>query len=244
MEFQRIRPAGPVNVNGAAEYMLLPPDPTEWSQLNSLLGSVELTVSAPSGWQHRFTGFDYLYRYNDVNLNGDPDRASPLFGQFDFPRTNMITSIARDSNIRAIIRSGPGTIRRSDIAWKMKTEYVGNLDLRQPMGSGWIRMFICSSRLPGDGFWRSAGGRFVHNSAIREHRRAARGADFAGVAWRGNFFWNPAAIFLCHRLQGASAGRDVCRAAIFRSESRPEARARSRFRGRLSAGFFQRQICL
>jgi vitamin B12 transporter len=63
----------------------LPPDPSEWAQLNSLLGSVELTAAVPSGWQHRLTAFDYLYRYNDVNLNGDPDRVSPAFGQFDFP---------------------------------------------------------------------------------------------------------------------------------------------------------------
>jgi vitamin B12 transporter len=62
----------------------LQPDPSEWSQLNSLLGSAELTVAAPSGWQHRFTAFDYLYRYNDLNLNGDPNRVSPVFGQFDF----------------------------------------------------------------------------------------------------------------------------------------------------------------
>ncbi|MGA7217037.1 MAG: TonB-dependent receptor plug domain-containing protein, partial [Candidatus Sulfotelmatobacter sp.] len=64
---------------------LLPPDPNEWSQLNSLLGSLELTVAQPSGWQHRFTGFDYLYRYNDVNLYGDPARVSPIYGQIDFP---------------------------------------------------------------------------------------------------------------------------------------------------------------
>jgi vitamin B12 transporter len=73
----------PVEVNGAT--FPLPPDPNEWSQLNSLIGSAELTVAAPSGWQHRFTGFDYLYRYNDLNLFGDPDRVSPLYGQFDFP---------------------------------------------------------------------------------------------------------------------------------------------------------------
>jgi len=32
-------------------------------------------VTGPSGWQHRFTGFDYNYRYQDVNLNPDMDRA-------------------------------------------------------------------------------------------------------------------------------------------------------------------------
>ncbi len=62
---------GEWNFNGDP---LEPPDPNEWSQLNDLLGSVELTVAAPSGWQHRFTGFEYNYRYNDVNLTGDPAR--------------------------------------------------------------------------------------------------------------------------------------------------------------------------
>jgi vitamin B12 transporter len=62
---------GEWNFNGAA---LEPPDPNEWKQLNNLLGSAELTVTGPSGWQHHFTGFDYNYRYQDINLTGDPDR--------------------------------------------------------------------------------------------------------------------------------------------------------------------------
>ncbi len=74
-----------VPIDGAAGPLVpLPPDPSDWSQLNSILGSVELTVAAPNGWQHRFSGFDYLYRYNELNLNGDVTRNSPLFGQFDF----------------------------------------------------------------------------------------------------------------------------------------------------------------
>jgi vitamin B12 transporter len=51
---------------------LLEPDPSEWSHQNNILGSAELAVSEPSGWQHRLTGFDYLYRYTDVNLNTNP----------------------------------------------------------------------------------------------------------------------------------------------------------------------------
>ena len=61
-----------VDVNGVMQP--LQPDPTEWSQLNSILGSAELTINAPSGWQNRLTGFDYLYRYNELNLTGDPAR--------------------------------------------------------------------------------------------------------------------------------------------------------------------------
>jgi vitamin B12 transporter len=70
-------------VNGGIQP--LQPDPGEWSQLNSLLGSMELRVAAPSGWQHRFTGFDYLYRYTEMNLNGDPNRVDPFGDPIDFP---------------------------------------------------------------------------------------------------------------------------------------------------------------
>jgi vitamin B12 transporter len=67
---------GEWNFNGDP---LEPPDPSEWSQLNNILASTELTINAPSGWQHRLTGFDYLYRYNELNVTGDPNRI------FDFP---------------------------------------------------------------------------------------------------------------------------------------------------------------
>jgi vitamin B12 transporter len=64
---------GEWNFNGDP---LLLPDSSEFSHLNNLLGSVELSVVAPSGWQHRFTGFDSLYRYTDSNLN-------PSAGSYD-----------------------------------------------------------------------------------------------------------------------------------------------------------------
>ena len=72
---------GEWNFNGDP---VLPPDPSEWSQLNSLIGSAELTVNEPSGWQHRFTGFDYSYRYQDLNLTGDPARVDAFGDQIDF----------------------------------------------------------------------------------------------------------------------------------------------------------------
>ena len=81
-----------VDVNGLIQP--LQPDPRESSQLNNLLGSAEITVSGPSGWQHHFTGFEYGYRYTDLNLTGDPNRVSPIFGQFDFP-DNEVDEINR-----------------------------------------------------------------------------------------------------------------------------------------------------
>jgi len=49
---------------------VLAPNPSEWSHQNNLLGSVELAINS-HGWQHRLTGFDSLYRYNDTNLNNN-----------------------------------------------------------------------------------------------------------------------------------------------------------------------------
>ncbi|MGA1987888.1 MAG: TonB-dependent receptor [Candidatus Sulfotelmatobacter sp.] len=62
----------------------LSPNPYDASQLNNVLGSVELAVAAPSGWQHHFSGFDYLYRYHEQEP-GDPLRISPVYGPIDFP---------------------------------------------------------------------------------------------------------------------------------------------------------------
>jgi vitamin B12 transporter len=67
---------GEWNFNGQA---LEPPDPAEHKQLNNFLGSTELTITQPSGWQNRFSGFEYNYRYQDINLTGDSAR------QDDFP---------------------------------------------------------------------------------------------------------------------------------------------------------------
>ena len=154
-----------VDVNGVR--LPLPPDPSEWSQLNSLLGSVELAVAAPSGWQHRFTGFDYLYRYNDVNLNGDSDRVSPLFGQFDFPAHEY------DHINRAGFEYQGDYSERSwthtTVGYRVENEngVVGDLDF-PPSASGqrlnqdaYLQQQITWKR-----FSAIVGGRFVHSSVF------------------------------------------------------------------------------
>ena len=75
----------PIVTPDGINFYPLPPDPAEYSHQNNLLGSVELTIHQPSGWQHRLTAFDYLYRYHDVNLNGDPARVDGFGFPFDYP---------------------------------------------------------------------------------------------------------------------------------------------------------------
>jgi vitamin B12 transporter len=152
-----------VDVNGVTQP--LQPDPNEWSQLNSLLGGVELTVAEPSGWQHHFTGFDYLYRYNDLNLTGDPARVSPLFGQFDFP------DHAYD-NINRVGFEYQGdyserTWAQSTFGYRVENEngFVGSVGAQTPgqrlNQDVYLQQQVTLGRLS-----VVAGGRFVHSSVF------------------------------------------------------------------------------
>ncbi len=59
---------GEWNFNGDP---LVPPLTIGDAHANTLLGSIELTVAAPSGWQHRLTASDYFYRYSDNSPDGN-----------------------------------------------------------------------------------------------------------------------------------------------------------------------------
>jgi outer membrane cobalamin receptor len=62
---------------------LLPPDIEQRARYNNFLASGELTISAPSRWQHRLTG----YEYNTRRLNEDdlPDRGGGCDTFIDCP---------------------------------------------------------------------------------------------------------------------------------------------------------------
>lgn len=168
-------------VNGVPETEPIQPDPSEWAHLNSLLGSVELSVTAPSGWQHRLTGFDYLYRYTDVNLSGNP------FNYDDFPADEY-------DHINRVGFEYQGdyserTWTHSTFGYRIENENgtVGDL-LYPPSTSG--------QRLEQDAYLQQqltwgrlsviAGGRFVHNSLygntgvprVALTLLASRGGDF------------------------------------------------------------------
>jgi vitamin B12 transporter len=179
---------GEWNFNGSP---LQPPDPSDWSQLNDLLGSAELAVTGPSGWQHRFTGFDYLYRYNELNLNGDTARV------FDFPSHEV------DHINRAGFEYQGDYSERSwaltTFGYRMENEngFVGNLaygaqshgqrlsnDIYAQQQATWRRLTVI------------AGGRFVHDSAfgnigvprIALTWQALRGTDiFSGTRLRFSY---------------------------------------------------------
>jgi vitamin B12 transporter len=149
---------GEWNFNGAT---LQPPDPSDWSQLNNLLGSAELAVTGPSGWQHHLTGFDYVYRYNELNLNGDPDRV------FDFPshEVDHINRAGFDYQGDYLERSWAHTT----FGYRLENEngFVGNLAYgAQTHGQRLSNDVYAQQQVTWGKLSAIVGGRFVHNSAF------------------------------------------------------------------------------
>jgi vitamin B12 transporter len=60
---------------------LVPPLQVGDEHNNTLLGSVELTVAAPSGWQHRLIASDYFYRYTDNSPDGNTYNFAALYDE-------------------------------------------------------------------------------------------------------------------------------------------------------------------
>ena len=149
---------GEWNFNGDP---LEPADPSEHKQLNNYLGSFELSMAKPSGWQHRFTGFEYNYRYQDINLTGDTARLD------DFPTHGF-----DDINRAGFEYQGNYTERswaQTTFGYRMEDEngFIGDLNF-PPLTHG--------QRLNNDVYgqqqiiWKRltviAGARFIHNSAF------------------------------------------------------------------------------
>jgi vitamin B12 transporter len=167
---------GEWNFNGSP---LQPPDPSDWSQLNNVLGSAELAVTGPSGWEHHFTGFDYVYRYNELNLNGDADRV------FDFP------SHEEDHINRAGFEYQGDYSERSwahtTFGYRVENEngFVGNLAYGAQMHGQRLSEDVYAQQQVTWGRVSAIGGaRFVHNSAFGN-----TGVPRVAITWqamRGN----------------------------------------------------------
>jgi outer membrane cobalamin receptor len=148
---------GEWNFNGAA---LQPPDPNEWSRYNNLLGGLEMTVTTPNGWRHRLTGFDFLYRYTELNLTGDPARV------FDFPSHEV-----DDINRAGFEYQGDYSERtwaHTTFGYRVENEngFVGDVNFGQTHGQRLNNEVYIQQQFTWRRLTAIAGGRFVRNSAF------------------------------------------------------------------------------
>ncbi|HXJ86356.1 MAG TPA: TonB-dependent receptor [Candidatus Binatia bacterium] len=164
----------PVPVNGFSEpYEPLPPNPYDWSQLNSLLGSAELTLAAPNGWQHRFSGFDYLYRYYELNP-GDPRRVNTQDCGFGGPSVPCGIDFASNEvdhiNRAGFEYQGDHSVRawaHTTFGYRVENEngFVGNVAYGpQTHGQRLNNDFYVQQQVTWKTLTAIVGGRLVHNS--------------------------------------------------------------------------------
>jgi vitamin B12 transporter len=148
---------GEWNFNGAPRE---PPDPTDSSHLNTILGSMELAFVEPSGWQHRLTGFDYRYRYDELNPNGDSNRI------FDFP-SHEVDHINR-AGFEYQGDYSERTWAHTTFGYRFENEngFVGDVNFGQTHGQRLNNDLYAQQQIAVGRLSVIAGARFVHDGAF------------------------------------------------------------------------------
>ncbi len=156
-----------VPASGSSEPLVpLQPNPDQWSQLNNLLGGIQLLIAAPHGWQHRFSGFDYVYRYNESNP-GDPARVNTSGDPIDYP-SHELDHINR-AGFEYQGDYSERTWSHTTFGYRVENEngFVGDLDYG-PQSHGqrlnqdaYVQQNLTLGRLG-----IIVGGRFIHDSAF------------------------------------------------------------------------------
>jgi vitamin B12 transporter len=138
--------------------VLVPPLTVGEAHANTLLGSVEIDVAAPSGWLHRFTGSDYFYRYTDNSPEGNTYNFASLY---DYDINHVAFEYQGDYSER--------TWTHSTVGYRIENETASFEYPAYPPATG-------GQRLNQDAYLQQqmtlgrlsviAGGRFVHSSAF------------------------------------------------------------------------------
>ncbi|MGA7080419.1 MAG: TonB-dependent receptor [Terriglobales bacterium] len=166
---------GAWDFNGDA---LVPPLPVGDAHANTLLGSVELTVAAPSGWQHRLTASDYFYRYNDNSPEGNTYNFVSLY---DEHVNHMAFEYQGDYSERTWAHSTFGYRIENENALVNYPTYFSETNGHRLDQDAYLQQQLTLGRLS-----VIAGGRFVHSSTygntgvprVALTLLALRGGDF------------------------------------------------------------------
>lgn len=148
---------GEWNFNGDP---LFAPDPSEWSHQNNLLGSVELAISTPNGWQHRLTGFDSLYRYTDTNLNSNPASFDSFPDRYNTHDNRAGFEYQGDYSERSWTHSTFGYRLDNENGFVNDADFPPEATGQRLQNDFYLQQQATVGRLSA-----IAGGRFVHNSA-------------------------------------------------------------------------------
>jgi outer membrane cobalamin receptor len=194
---------GEWNFNGST---LEPPDFDAWARQNNLLGSVQLIVTGPSRWQHRFTGYEYNHRRTNVDTFSDPNRRGDFI-------SNGLTNVNR-AGFEYQGDYQERTWARSTVGYEFEDEngFIGDLNFPPLLHGLRLNHAVYGQEVLTLGrFSLVAGARFVHNDSsgnkavprVALTLRALRGGQlFSGTQLRFSY----ATGFKEPRLEEAFAG--------------------------------------
>ena len=146
---------GAWDFNGDA---LVPPLSIGDAHANTLLGSVDLTIAVPSGWQHRFTASDYLYRYTDNSPEGNTYNFASLF---DYDINHVAFEYQGDYSERTWAHSTFGYRIENETASFEYPQYPPATSGQRLNQDAYLQQQLTLARLS-----VIIGGRFVHSSAF------------------------------------------------------------------------------
>ena len=137
---------------------LVPPLPVGEAHANTLLGSAEIAIAAPSGWQHRLTASDYLYRYTDNSPEGNTYNFSSLY---DYDINHVAFDYQGDYSERTWAHSTFGYRVENESAFFGYPAFPPPTHGQRLNQDAYLQQLLTLGRLS-----VIAGGRFVHSSAF------------------------------------------------------------------------------
>ncbi|HEY4052139.1 MAG TPA: TonB-dependent receptor [Terriglobales bacterium] len=171
---------------------LLPPDLDQRARQNNFLGSIELAITGPSRWQHRFVGYDYtLHRTNQDGID-QGNRITP-FGDQDFQFNNVNLFNRAGFDYQGTYQEESWANTTIGYEFEDETGTTGNL----PFPSHGLRR---NHALYGQQIFNFerlafiAGGRFVHNESFG-NKFVPRGSLTLLALKGGQFFSGTRLIF-------------------------------------------------
>jgi outer membrane cobalamin receptor len=171
---------------------LLPPDLDQRARQNNFLGSLELAITGPSRWQHRFVGYDYtLHRTNQDGID-QGNRITP-FGDQDFQFNNVNLFNRAGFDYQGTYQEESWANTTMGYEFEDETGTTGNL----PFPSHGVRRNHALYGQQIFNFQRLsfiAGGRFVHNESFG-NKFVPRGSLTLLALKGGQFFSGTRLIF-------------------------------------------------
>jgi outer membrane cobalamin receptor len=137
---------------------LVPPLTVGDAHANTLLGSAEVAVAAPSGWQHHFIASDYLYRYTDNSPEGNIYNFASLY---NYDINHVAFEYQGDYSERSWAHSTFGYRIENESAFFGYPAYPPPTHGQRLNQDAYLQQQLTLGRLS-----IIAGGRFVHSSAF------------------------------------------------------------------------------